>query len=149
MWIHGNAVTVESPENLKLIRHIGWATELSFIPGRASWAHVPLPSPVIIGDVRSKLIRFFLLFRVPNNDGRIQSVHLYDGPNRILTFDGLSSTGDHWNNLDSANTFTLSTPHPVVWGLGISFLFQADIGIDSSIPPPLLQISAAGGDYQV
>jgi hypothetical protein len=48
-------VTVESPENLKLVRHIAWATELYFIPGRASWAHIPLPTPVILGDVHSKL----------------------------------------------------------------------------------------------
>jgi hypothetical protein len=148
LWTHGNAVTVESPENLKLVRHIAWATELYFIPGRASWAHIPLPTPVILGDVPSKLIRFFLMFRVPKNDGRIRSVHLYDGPARIRAFDGLGQNGEHWNRIDGANTFTLDQPYEVTQGLGISFLFQADIGIDSTIPPPLLQISSAGGEYE-
>src|SRR3954452_21613724 len=149
MWTHGNAVTVENPENLNFVRHIGWGTELFFQPGKASWMHIPLPTPVILGDTRSKLLRVFLMFRVPNNDGQLRSVHLYDGPVRVRTFDGLSSTGDHWNALDGANTFKLDQPYTVVWGLGISFHFQASIGFDSHIPPPLLQIASAGGDYQV
>jgi hypothetical protein len=35
-WIHGNSLTVESPQNLSSITHFGWGNDLRFIPGKAS-----------------------------------------------------------------------------------------------------------------
>lgn len=45
-WTHGNSVVVEQPENLSSIHRFGWGTDLLFIPGRASWCHIPIPTPV-------------------------------------------------------------------------------------------------------
>jgi hypothetical protein len=35
----------------------------------------------------------------------------------------------------------------VVWGIGVSFYFQANIGIDSAVPSAHLIVASAGADY--
>jgi hypothetical protein len=55
--------------------------------------------------------------------------------------------GEHRLALDGQNTFNLSTPHIVAWGIGISFFFVASIGFDTAIPPARLILGAAGGDF--
>ena len=73
-WIHGNAVTVESPENFVLVGHFGWGGDMQFIPGKASWLHIPLPTPVIDADVRSKVQSLFLMFKSENCE--IRNLHI-------------------------------------------------------------------------
>ena len=63
-WAHGNAVVAENPENMAHVGHFGWGSDMAVNPGRAAWFHVPVPTPVMVGDVRVKLQRFFLLFNV-------------------------------------------------------------------------------------
>ena len=58
-------------------------------------------------------------------------------------------TGEHRVSRDAMNTFDLSTPHVVAFGIGISFFFIADIGIDSAIPPSRLIVGSARGDFFV
>jgi hypothetical protein len=145
-WVHGTALAVENPENLTRASYFGWGAEMHFVPGKSGWFHMPLPTPVIVGDVRTKVQKLFLMFKT--DAGEIRNVHIWDGPNRIQTFDGLHLTGDHWNGLDAVNTFNLSTPHSVIWGMGISFFVQASIGFDTVIDPKLF-VASAGGDFTV
>ncbi|MFE1744054.1 hypothetical protein [Coleofasciculus sp. H7-2] len=56
-------------------------------------------------------------------------------------------TGEHRIALDGVNTFNLTNPHTVIFGIGVSFLFIADIGFDSAIPPSRLILASSGGDY--
>lgn len=79
--------------------------------------------------------------------GRIQEVHVYDGSFKIQEFKGLQLNGEHHLSLDSANTFNLTASHSVALGIGITFLFTADIGFDSPIPPSRLILAAAGADF--
>ncbi|GAB3042551.1 hypothetical protein [Spirosoma pulveris] len=58
-------------------------------------------------------------------------------------------TGEHRVSLDARNTFDLSIPHVVAFGIGISFLFMADIGFDSAIPTSRFIVGSAGGDFFV
>jgi hypothetical protein len=102
---------------------------------------------VIINDVRAKVQKMFLLFKCQQGMGEIRNIHIYDGPNRITTMDNIHLSGDHGGGLDGVNTINLQVPHEVPWGMSISFSFQAAIGIDSSIPPPLLTITTAGADF--
>lgn len=146
-WTHGNSLTVETSQNLASIIHIGWGTELRFVPGKSSWCHILIPTPVIVDDQRLKVQKLFLFFNVNEGQGSIRNIHIYDGPNRIQTFDGLSLKGNHSGGVDSANTISLQNQHSVLFGISISFLFQAAIGIDSTIPPPLLTITTAGADF--
>jgi len=46
--VHGNALTVESPENLDRVGHFGWGADIAIRPGKSSWFHIPLSTPVII-----------------------------------------------------------------------------------------------------
>lgn len=92
-WIHGNALTVESPENLNHIGHYGWGADMDVKHGKGSWFHVPLPTPVMLSDGRSTLFRVFLLFET--EQGSIRGVHLYDGSGKIQEFSGFSLSGQH------------------------------------------------------
>jgi len=146
MWTHGNAASAESPENVDQIVHIGWGTEFHFKPGKLSWIHIPIPSPVLIGDQRSKLTVFFVLFNA--KDGEVRAVHLFDGPNRVREFNDLAHTGEHAGSFDAQTIYRLDPPHTVFGGMGISLLFAARIGFEGGAQP-LLLISTAGGDFQV
>jgi hypothetical protein len=147
-WTHGNALTVQSPQVLSPneVGHGGWGADYSVQPGQSSWFHIPIPTPVIVADVRSQFQKFFLLFEIPGG-GRITEVHVYDGSVKIQEFKGLSLSGAHRTQLDGANTFNLSSPHTVIWGIGITFTFTADIGFDSPVPPSRLILGAAGADF--
>jgi hypothetical protein len=144
-WVHGTALTVEQPENLNRVGHFGWGADMGIVPGKSSWFHVPLPTPVILNGSRSSLLRVFLLFET--EQGSIRNVHVYDGSGKVQEFNNLFLSGEHRINLDGENTFNLAQPHSVAWGIGVSFFFVAEIGFDSSIPPPRLILGSAGGDY--
>ncbi|MFE1744055.1 DUF6623 family protein [Coleofasciculus sp. H7-2] len=144
-WVHGNALTVENPENLNRVGHFGWGADMQVKPGKASWFHIALPTPVILNDARSNLIRVFLMFE--SEQGSIRNVHVYDGSSKVQEFNDLLITGEHRIALDGVNTFNLTNPHTVIFGIGVSFLFIADIGFDSAIPPSRLILASSGGDY--
>jgi hypothetical protein len=121
-WVHGNAVTVEAPQNLDRVGHYGWGGDMAIKPGKDSWFHIPVPTPVIVNDARSRLDQ---------------------------EFNGLLLEGEHRTGLDGQNTFVLTAPHTVIWGIGISFYFIADIGFDTQIPDARLILGAAGGDFYI
>jgi hypothetical protein len=146
-WIHGNALTVENPGSLDRVGHFGWGADMAIKPGQNSWFHIPLATPVIVGDVRANVQRLFLMFDATS--GSIRAVHIYDGSGKVQEFNNLMLTGEHRTALDSSNTIDLSTPHTVVWGMGMSFFFVADIGFDTRIPDARLIVSSAGGDFIV
>jgi hypothetical protein len=83
-WVHGNAVTVENPGSLDRVGHFGWGGDMAIKPGQSSWFHVPLPTPVIVSDVRSKLIRVFVMFKADSCS--IRNVHVYDGSSKVQEF---------------------------------------------------------------
>lgn len=146
-WVHGNAVTVESPENLVREGHYGWGADMLIEPGKASWFHIPIPTPVLVNDARASLHRVFLMFK--SEWGSIHSLHVYDGSSKPQEFHDLLLQGEHRLTLDAENTFVLEKPHPVVWGIGISFHFVAGIGADNSVPPARLIVAAAGAELMV
>jgi hypothetical protein len=100
-----------------------------------------------MNDVRAKVQKMFLLFKCEVGTGEVRNIHVYDGPYKIAAFDNIHLSGDHSGGIDSINTITLQSPHAVLSGMSISFLFQAGIGIDSPIAPPLLTVTTAGGDF--
>jgi hypothetical protein len=145
-WVHGNALTVESPENVVRMGHFGWGADLLVQSARASWFHIPLPTPVIVGDRRTTVQKLFLLFKT-GPGGRIRNVHIYDGSSQVQQFNYVDVQGEHRLGLDGQNTFNLAHPHTVLWGMGISLYFDTAIGIDSPAPPAQLIVAAAGADF--
>lgn len=148
-WVHGNALTVESPENLARVGHFGWGADMAIRPGKGSWFHIPLPTPVIVGDVRVQLLRVFLMFKTDPGAGEIRNVHVSEGSSKPQEFNDLHLEGEHRSGLDDVNTFNLTTPHSVLWGIGVTFFFQAAIGFDSQIPDARVIVSSAGVDFAV
>jgi hypothetical protein len=143
LWAHGNALTVETPSHFAAINHQGWGTDLFFNPGQGSWCHIPIPSVSMLNDVRAQLLNVCLLFECEEGAGHIANVHVYDGASKPQEFNNLFLAGSH-RFMDPTNTFTLAQPHPVAFGIGLSFFFVPAVGIDSSIPPILLRIAGAG-----
>jgi hypothetical protein len=145
-WIHGNAVMVESLESLARGSYCGWGADISITPGKNSWLHIPIPTPVIVADKRASVQKFFILFKIDPGGGNIRNVHIFDGAFKVQEFNGLELQGDHLI-LDQQNTFILAQPHSVAWGMSISFFFQASDGSDSQASPAHLIVGSAGGDF--
>ena len=144
-WSHGNALTVETPENFKSIRHMGWGTDLEFIPDRQSWFHVPIATPVIVDGRRAKVKNFYLLF--DSDQAFLRDVHIFDGPNLVERFHPAATPwGPHGGGIDKDNTFTLAAAHPVSWGMGISFRMTASDAIEVPVRPTL-RVVTAGADF--
>jgi hypothetical protein len=96
-WVHGNAVTVEAPGNLDRVGHYGWGGDMAIKPGKDSWFHIPVPTPVIVSDTRTKLNRVFLLFDAVS--GSIRNVHVYDGSSRRTKYlRAFGTTHGHMGN---------------------------------------------------
>ena len=146
-WIHGNAVTVEDPQNLSSVITRGWGVDLTFSPGKASWFHIPIPTPVIISDQRVKVQRLYLLFESQPGLGDIRNIAIYDGLSNIQGFDNVFLSGPHRTQIDSINTIILPNPHEVQWGMSISFQFIAATGFDTNTSPSWLTIASAGADF--
>ena len=144
-WTHGNALVVESPENLSSPGNYGWGADVDIKPGKSSWFHIPLSSPQMLNSNSVRLLRAYLFFDAFNCS--IRNVHLYDGSINVHNYDNLFLENDHRQKKDTLNTFILPHEHTVKTGIGISFFCIASIGFDSQIPTPRLIISSAGADY--
>jgi hypothetical protein len=143
-WAHGNALTVESPENLMRVGYLGWGAHMQVRESKSTWFHIPIPTPVIVGGKRTSINRVFLLFET---EGTIDKVHVYDGPSKIEEFNNLSRQGNHLLTLGNRNTFPLTFPHNVKWGIGISFFFTATGGFEGSSAGSRLILGSAGADF--
>ena len=158
-WMHGNALTMESPiqygeagqEVSRLILtpsgQGAWvSTERG---GITSWMHLPIPTIYenISRFERFELLDVALLFECW--DAHIQFVHVYDGYEKIAEFNGvedqgLGLTGNHLVK-GYSNTFTLKKPHQIKRGIGLSFFFTADA---NASPDESLFVAAACADFR-
>ena len=153
MWVHGNIVQAEFPEGLIVIPEVGrtefrrgWGT--LFQGPRdprpetlMNWFHFPMPTPVILDDVRPQLVRVFVFYKATFTE--ITHIHLYDGPARVKTFD-VSLSGDHSTAIDDSNTWSIDPPLTIFFGLGIS------VGVTFhpvSHAPNELLFTTAGADF--
>jgi hypothetical protein len=144
-WAHGNALTVESPENLEPGgHHLGWGTDIIIRSGEASWFHVPLPVPAVVDEYPVYLKRTFLLFKTEAN-AFLQHVHIYDGSRRLQAFNDVHFDGDFTALIVPANTFELRTPHAVQRGISLSFFIQGTLGA----VPNRLVVPAVGAEYNL
>jgi hypothetical protein len=116
----------------------GFGVHFYLQANRANWFHAALPTPVIEEDQRARLGRVMILFGFPQG-ASLQSVHVWDGPNRILQRDGLNISGNHFAGLDGDNTFDVNRDN-ILWGVGISMLV-------STVVNASIYFASAGGDF--
>ena len=157
-WIHGNALTIESPimfefnYDTEKMEEIGRFVLTPSGPGawvdaerggEVSWFHLPIPTiNANVAVERYKLLHVFLLFWCEH--AHIREVHVYDGSDKINEFKGVSLQGNYLVKLKK-NTFHFVEPHQVKSGISISFLFTANYAED--LPHRRLLVAAAGADF--
>ena len=113
MWTHGTSIHEEFPTRLKYTRRLGSYALFDGKPGTTNWFHYPIPTPVIVNNKRLRLDSVILQF-VTDPDTYVTNVHVYDGYNKIKSFDGLALTGTHlFERFDILDKY-------VRWGIGIS-----------------------------
>ena len=163
-WIHGNALTIETPLNTHpddgriigqyILSHLGKGAEVK-VEGskRSSWMHLPIPTifePVSRFE-RVNLIRVSLLFEC--SDASIENVHIYDGFEIIEEFNGLHTEGSFLKKGLYENTFKLTKPHQMKSGVGLSFNYESHTAFDRMANErplkPLLFVAAAGAEFEI
>lgn len=120
MWVHGNAVVPETPHLLLQHTRFGFGTQVKLQSNTKQWFHVPMPTPVILGGVRPKLRRVFIL---GNSDvsSCIRKVHIYDNTNKIEDRNVLICG----NKLSIGSENTIQLNHTVFFGLGITMFIDS------------------------
>jgi hypothetical protein len=119
-----------------------------------NWFHIALNAPVILDGERLKLSKVFVLFACgiasQHEDPerwygtKINSIHAWDGPNRIKTFNNLELSGWHNTIKENVNMFILEPAIPVYYGVSIS------VGVSffgHYITYNKIKFYAAGGDF--
>lgn len=142
-WIQGYSMQIENPERLIQNTRIGWCAFVMGQPGTQNWFHFAIPTPVIINDVRLQADSVILSFATGSADAIVRDIHVYDGLNRIGTFDGVNLSGQQY----LVRQIIPGTPY-MGMGLGISvgvsFGVEAmdhgmefyDVGCDFVTRPP-------------
>jgi hypothetical protein len=155
MWVHGNIVQAEFPELLgrrpttqPFGDRAGFGAFFRPLTAAAgnNWFHFPMPTPVIINDVRPGLSRVFVFYNATR--ASIVNLHIFDGKNRIKAFDDLQGfVGDHSSSIDDKNTFLVDPPLTVFFGLGLSVQVHF-FGVDPDSPIfPQIQFVTSGADF--
>lgn len=150
LFTHGNALRIETPENLAAFTNLAWGTQITFrepVPqdglgdpvydsvGPGSWFHMPLTSTLTTFGYRSpRLDSVTILFETSHC--RITNVHVYDGVRIIEEFNDLGLRGSFLETRDSKdinpespspvaqsfpNTRQLRRPHKMFSATGVSF----------------------------
>jgi hypothetical protein len=143
MWTHGTAVVAETPANLAKNDRLGFGADMRLRPDRECWCHVPMPTPVVLGDRRPKLLRVIILFRT-DPGAFLLDVHLFDASTRTVQLHP-NVTGSHLTQ-DQSNTFQLNPSREFSFALGVSCRFF--VGIAHPTPQTVF-VSAVGADWNV
>jgi hypothetical protein len=146
-WVHGNAVVAEDPDFTK-IKRLGYHAEIDSDYGitlgtpfkRAAWIHFVIPTPVIINGQRAKILRVMMNFLTQTVNAKIETVHIYDGPNRIAAFEHLGLNLEH-----AFQTFDIPNTPQVQWGVGVSIQYV----INPMNQPRLILFRSIGADFEV
>jgi hypothetical protein len=125
MWLHGTLVEAEYPGNLQSWVRRGWGTGFVGQPGTDNWFHIPLPTPVILDDVRPQLTRVFVLYDSDvgisaGDRPALTDLHLYDGPSKVKELSLGALAGKHDAALDADNSFDVTPALTILFGLGLS-----------------------------
>ena len=142
-WTHGCSAVCETSSTRALYQ--GFGATFQIPAGTQDWIHIPIPTPVILNN-RAKVQKVFYLFNAAAG-ARLGAIHIYDGFNRILTANDVSSEGDHSHGIDppliGKNFSRFASPPQVFWGLGVSLL------VKSATQESRFYISTAGADFLV
>jgi hypothetical protein len=113
------------------------------VPGGNHWFHFPTTTPVILDNIRARLISIFVLYNAVA--ARITNLHLYDGPRSVKQFDGLDLSGNHGGDIDPTNQWHAEPPLELRFSLGVSVRVEfANAGPEQ----PRIAFHTVGADFQ-
>ncbi|NUN13133.1 MAG: hypothetical protein HUU55_05805 [Myxococcales bacterium] len=142
MWVHGHAMRVEYPDRLSSTWRAGFYVRTVGKPNSTNWFHFAVPTTVIVKNKRQMVDSVMLRFRAGSNHASVTNVHVYDGPTRIATHDGLdiSPSGFEFHR------FNVAGKPDVLWGIGISIGVKFSGTTDAQ---NTLEFSSAGCDFNL
>jgi hypothetical protein len=80
--------------------------------------------------------------------GFIDEVALLDGPATVQNFSNLNLGGlGFGNQILPQNTFVLSQPHSIAFGLSVSFHYKTTLLVSGQDPSATLTVCTAGCDF--
>ena len=157
VWVHGNIVQAQDPLAFVKIAgsgqygtREGWGTTFNCKNAGwdwLTWFHFPMPTPVILDDIRPQLVKVFVLYQTYYT--KVSHIHIYDGPQKVRAIDGLNLSGDHRLGVSPSNSWVIDPPITIGYGLGIS------VGVRFSDPPQAgpndysrILFTTAGADFE-
>jgi hypothetical protein len=147
-WVHGTVVEAEYPERLVSVERKGWGSVFTAKAGTTNWFHISIATPVIKDGVRPQLTKVFCLYQAGSESmltsPKITSLHLYDGRNKVKSFDELDLYGDHLGTIDESNLWHVSPPLSIHSGLNISVGVWFPSGPNHTYA---ISFAAAGADF--
>jgi hypothetical protein len=151
MWVHGNAVTAkfggggsfgsggpmrqvpDSSAGIFPAPDVPWSDVIGLrFPNAATYRGQPghnnvfmfaIPTPVIVKDIRARILSAMVLFELGPGT-QITQVQIHDARSTIQTFP--VSIRDSHPNLDASNRFTVSRSRPVSFGISLAVLVSFD-----------------------
>jgi len=93
-WTHGCSAVCENLRTPTYALYQGSGVTFTKPGGGEDWIHVPIPTPVIVQNVRARLHKVFCLFDAQAG-AEVINFHVFDGGLRIGSRDGTSLTGNH------------------------------------------------------
>lgn len=146
--VHGNIAQPEYPDLIEEVSRKGWGATFWGKEDSVNWFHLPFSLASQWDGLRPKLSRLNLYF---HNTSRspITAVHLYDGARLIQAFDKLRLTGDHVRAADKANTFVITKPAEILFGLGVSVQVEFPAAEGETKPPRWILFGNVSAEFRV
>ncbi|KYK31232.1 MAG: hypothetical protein AYK19_04115 [Theionarchaea archaeon DG-70-1] len=141
-WVHGVSAQIEREGYFISKRRFGFGA--MFNTHGAEWFHFDVPTPVILDGQRSSLNKIFVLYRTEGT-AKITAIHVYDASKKIKAYDNLSLSGDHSKVIDKYNSWVITPPPQMIFGLGISV--HVDFGKATTGSVPGIMFVTAGADF--
>jgi hypothetical protein len=116
-WVHGSSLQVETPQNVKSVTRFGFYTRIVGKPGKGTWIHFPVPTPVIVDAQRLRLESAMIRFNCNSNRVCVAHFHVFDGEQRVFLKDNINLV-QNWNT--PLHRERIRPEHSVLWGLGIT-----------------------------
>lgn len=142
MWVHGSSVRAE--EEGYFVTKRNYKDGAIFKTHGVHWFQLPIPTPVIVDNNRSSLVKCFVLYETASG-ARISEVELYDGRKQIKSFTGLSLSGNHSTSVDASNSWIIQPTITMIFGLAICV--RVDFGNPHVGSVPNIRFTAAGADF--
>ena len=145
--VHGNIVQPEYPEHIEEVSRKGWGATFWGIEDTTNWFHLPFCLASTLDAQKPLLTRVSLYF---HNTSRspITAVHLYDGARLLQSWNDLRLSGDHVRASDKTNTFVLTKPTEILFGLGLSVQVAFPPSTESK-PPRWILFSTATAELRI